>query len=142
MTRVFDWVEGFPQQFVFTTAGKIHDLRGATTLVWSTGWTYLFDRGYFSFELLTTLLKAGSHFGIRIKSSIELRVVERHSIRDFRLPAGMRAIRSDILLHRLILCSFCNECSTCSLISGSLSLSRSVRLCLTAFAVPSEILSR
>jgi Transposase DDE domain len=95
ITCVFDWVQGVPQQFVFTASGKVHDLKATTALIWSAGWTYLFDRGYFSFDLLTVLLNAGAHFVIRLKQRVEYRIVERHEIPELTLPAGMRAIRSD-----------------------------------------------
>jgi Transposase DDE domain len=95
ITCVFDWVKGVPQQFVFTAAGKIHDLKATSALAWSAGWTYLFDRGYFSFDLLGALLMAGAHFVIRFKDGVEQRILERHEIPDLKLPEGMRAIRSD-----------------------------------------------
>lgn len=95
ITCVFDWVQGVPQQFVFTASGKVHDLKATAELTWLAGWTYLFDRGYFSFDLLTELLEIGAHFVIRLKQRVEYRVVERHEIPEQTLPAGMRAIRSD-----------------------------------------------
>ncbi len=95
ITCVFDWVQGVPQQFVFQASGKVHDLKATSELVWSAGWTYLFDRGYFSFDLLAALLNVGAHFVIRLKQRVEYRILERHDIPEFRLPAGMRAIRSD-----------------------------------------------
>ncbi len=60
ITCVLDWVKGVPQQFVFTASGKVHDLKATAALRWSAGWTYLFDRGYFSFDLLSVLLNAGA----------------------------------------------------------------------------------
>ena len=95
ITCVLDWIKGVPQQFVFTAAGKIHDLKATSALAWSAGWTYLFDRGYFSFDLLGELLTAGAHFVIRFKDGVEHRIFERHEIPDLKLPAGIRAIRSD-----------------------------------------------
>lgn len=95
ITCVFDWVKGVPEQFVFTASGKIHDLKAASTLTWRAGWTYLFDRGYFSFDLLTILLEAGAHFVIRIKRNTDFQIVKRHRIPEFALPAGMRAICCD-----------------------------------------------
>jgi hypothetical protein len=55
ITSVLNWVQGVPEQFVFTASGKIHDLKAAAALTWSAGWTYLFDRRYFSFDLLVNL---------------------------------------------------------------------------------------
>ncbi len=95
ITCVYDWVQGVPQQFVFLASGKVHDLKATPALVWSAGWTYLFDRGYFSFDLLAALLNAGAHFVIRLKQRVEYRILDRHDIPDLTLPAGMRAIRSD-----------------------------------------------
>lgn len=95
ITCVFDWVQGVPQQFVFTASGKVHDLKATSSLAWNAGWTYLFDRGYFSFDLLTALLNAGAHFVIRLKQHVEYRILERHPLPDLKLPAGMRAICSD-----------------------------------------------
>jgi hypothetical protein len=56
ITCVFDWVKGIPSQFVFTASGKVHDMAATVAIEWAAGWTYLFDRGYFSFDLLTTLI--------------------------------------------------------------------------------------
>jgi DDE family transposase len=95
ITCVFDWINGVPQQFVFTASGKIHDLKATAQINWSAGWTYLFDRGYFSFDLLTSLLNVGAHFVIRLKQGVEYRVIERYPIPDLKLPAGLRAITSD-----------------------------------------------
>jgi IS4 transposase len=95
LTCVLDWVRGVPQQFVFTAAGKVHDLKAAQRLRWSAGWTYLFDRGYFSFDLLGVLFEAGAHFVIRFKDQVAYRILERHQIPDCKLPTGMRALRSD-----------------------------------------------
>jgi hypothetical protein len=95
ITCVFDWVQAIPQQFVFLAAGKAHDLKAIPALEWSAGWTYLFDRGYFSFDLLTALLNSGAHFVIRLKRGVEYRILERHDLPEVKLPAGMRAIRSD-----------------------------------------------
>ncbi len=95
ITCVLDWVNGVPEQFVFTAAGKVHDLKAASRLKWSAGWTYLFDRGYFSFELLTILLNAGAHFVIRFKDGVALRRLHQHPIPEVKLPAGIRAIKDD-----------------------------------------------
>ena len=95
ITCVLDWVKGVPQQFVFTGSGKIHDLKATAEICWSPGWTYLFDRGYFSFDLLTVLLNLGAHFVIRLKQGVEYRVIERFPLPDLTLPAGLRAITSD-----------------------------------------------
>ncbi len=43
------------------TPGKVHDLKGATTM----HWTYIFDRAYLGFAFLTTLLDAGAHFVVQ-----------------------------------------------------------------------------
>src|SRR5262249_62279296 len=44
---------------------------------------------------LGALRTAGAHFVIRLKDGVEHRILERHEIPDLKLPAGMRAIRSD-----------------------------------------------
>jgi len=109
ITCVLDWVKGVPNQFVFTAAGKVHDLKATLALKWCAGWTYLFDRGYFSFDLLTVVLNAGAHFVIRFKDGVHYRILQRHQIPEVKLPAGIKAIRSDwtIILpgwdHELIL---------------------------------------
>ena len=95
LTCVFDWIKGVPQQFVFTASGKIHDLKATSEIAWCAGWTYLFDRGYFAFDLLTVLLNAGAHFVIRFKDGVSFRIIERHLIPQFKLPAGIRVITSD-----------------------------------------------
>lgn len=95
ITCVFDWVKGVPQQFVFTASGKIHDLKATTEIAWCAGWTYLFDRGYFAFDLLTALLNIGAHFVLRFKDGVDFKIIERRLIPEFKLPAGIRAITSD-----------------------------------------------
>ncbi len=85
----FEWVKDAPQQFVFTAFGKIHGLKATAQISWSAGWTYLFDRGYFSFDLLTTLLNVGVHFVIRLKQGVEYRIIERYPIPDLKSPAGL-----------------------------------------------------
>ena len=92
---VFDWVKGVPQQFVFTASGKLHDLKATTEIAWCAGWTYLFDRGYFAFDLLTALLNTGAHFVLRFKDGVDFKIIERRLIPEFKLPAGIRAITSD-----------------------------------------------
>jgi hypothetical protein len=91
ITCVLDWVKGVPQQFVFTASGKVHDLKATAALRWSAGWTYLFDRGYFSFDLLTV----GAHFVIRLKQGVEYRIIRSNPIPNVKTPAGIRAIKSD-----------------------------------------------
>jgi hypothetical protein len=95
ITCVLDWVKGVPHQFVFTASGKIHDLKATMALKFCAGWTYLFDRGYFSFDLLTVVLNAGAHFAIRLKDGVTYKVLQRHAIPEFNLPAGIKAITSD-----------------------------------------------
>lgn len=95
ITCVFNWVKGVPDQFVFTASGKVHDLLATASLDWCAGWTYLFDRGYFSFALLTDLLDVGAHFVIRLKAGVEYRILERHLIPDLKLPAGVKALLHD-----------------------------------------------
>jgi hypothetical protein len=95
ITCVFDWVKGVPQQFVFTASGKIHDLKATREIAWCAGWTYLFDRGYFAFDLLTALLNIGAHFVLRFKDGVDFKIIERRLIPEFKLPAGIRTITSD-----------------------------------------------
>lgn len=95
ITCVFDWVKGVPNQFVFTASGKIHDLVATASIKWCAGWTYLFDRGYFSFALLTLLLDAGAHFVIRLKAGVDYRILDRHQIAAVKLPAGVKALLHD-----------------------------------------------
>lgn len=95
MTCALDWMRGVPNQFVFTAAGKVHDLKAAAALKFCAGWTYLFDRGYFSFAFLTTVLNAGAHFVIRLKQGVDYSLVARHAIPELELPAGVKAILQD-----------------------------------------------
>jgi hypothetical protein len=95
MTCVLDWMLGVPNQFVFTASGKVHDLKAAMALQFCAGWTYLFDRGYFSFDFLTVVLNAGAHFVIRLKDGVSYCVVKRHVIPEVKLPAGVKAILKD-----------------------------------------------
>jgi hypothetical protein len=84
MTCVLDWMLGVPNQFVFTAKGRVHDLKAAMALQFCAGWTYLFDRGYFSFDFLTVVLNAGAHFVIRLKDGVSYCVVKRHAIPDVK----------------------------------------------------------
>lgn len=95
ITCILDWSKGVPSQFVFTAAGKAHDLAATIALEWSAGWTYLFDRGYFSFDLLTTLLNAGAHFVIRFKDGVLYRIICRNKIPEVALPAGIKELITD-----------------------------------------------
>ena len=74
----FDWIKGVPQHSVFTASVKIHNLKVTAQINWSAGWTDLFDRGYLSLDLLTTLLNVGAHFVIRLKQGVKCRVIERY----------------------------------------------------------------
>lgn len=98
ITCVLNWMQGVPQQFVFQASGKVHDLQATLALRWCAGWTYLFDRGYFSFDLLAVLLNAGAHFVIRFKRGVTYRIVKRFPIPQVKLPAGIRQITSDWLV--------------------------------------------
>jgi hypothetical protein len=95
ITCVLDWMRGVPRQFVFNASGKVHDLQATLALTWCAGWTYLFDRGYFSFDLLAVLLNAGAHFVIRFKRGVAYRVVKRFPVPELKCPAGIREITSD-----------------------------------------------
>lgn len=95
MTCVLDWMRGVPNQFVFTASGKVHDLKAALALKFCGGWTYLFDRGYFSFDFLTALLEVGAHFVIRLKDGVGYCEVCRHAIADLKMPAGVKEILKD-----------------------------------------------
>lgn len=95
ITCVFEWVRGVPQQFVFSAAAKAHDLVAAQQLKWSAHWTYLFDRGYFSFPFLTTIINARAHFVIRLKVGVHYQIVQRHVVPSVKLPAGIKALTSD-----------------------------------------------
>lgn len=95
ITCVLNWMQAVPQQFVFNASGKVHDLQATLALRWCVGWTYLFDRGYFSFDLLTAILNAGAHFVIRYKREVTIRIVNRVPIPAGKMPAGIRKITSD-----------------------------------------------
>jgi hypothetical protein len=70
-------------------------MKATTEMVWCAGGTYLFDRGYFAFDRLTVWLNAGTHFVIRFKDGVDFKIIERHLIPEFKLPAGIRALTSD-----------------------------------------------
>jgi hypothetical protein len=95
MTCVLDWMRGVPNQFVFTAAGRVHDLKAAMALKFCAGWTYLFDRGYFSFDFLTAVIEVGAHFVICLKDGVDYCVVKRHAIPDRKMPAGVKEILKD-----------------------------------------------
>src|SRR5262249_13350301 len=86
MTCVLDWMRGVPNQFVFTAAGRVHDLKAATALKFCADWTYLFDRGYFSFDFLTAGIAVGAHFVIRLKDGVDYCILQRHAISCLKMP--------------------------------------------------------
>lgn len=86
MHVVLEWTRQIPQQFVFTD-GKVADVRAAAQLVWLAHWTYLFDRGYFSFLLLRKLRVARAHFVLRFKAGVNYQVVAREQFAP--APAGV-----------------------------------------------------
>jgi hypothetical protein len=98
MTCILDWVQGIPRQFVFTAAGKVHDLKAATALQWSANWTYLFDRGYFSFDFLQTVINAGAHFVVRFKRQVQCEIVSLRALPSGPLPAGVAELILDALV--------------------------------------------
>ena len=98
MTCIYDWVQGIPRQFIFTAAGKVHDLKAATALEWSAGWTYLFDRGYFGFDFLQTVVNAGAHFVVRLKRNVACQFVSQRVLPTGTLPAGVRELILDALV--------------------------------------------
>ena len=89
MTCVFDWVQGIPRQFVFTSAGKVHDLKAAAALQFCAGWTYIFDRGYFGFDFLQAVVETGAHFVIRFKRHVQCEIVRLAQLPSGPLPAGV-----------------------------------------------------
>lgn len=78
---------------VFTT-GKVHEIKGAAEMVWTAHWTYVFDRGYFSFRFLARLLAAGAHFVVRFKDGVNYRILERRPVPVAPSRAAIR-LRSD-----------------------------------------------
>ncbi len=62
------------------TTGKVHDLQAAAAFHWLANWTYIFDRGYVSFDFLTLILEAGAHFVIRFKRKIKYEVVASFAV--------------------------------------------------------------
>jgi hypothetical protein len=97
MTAVYDWASGIPSQFVFTAAGKVHDLKAASTLKWTKGWTYVFDRGYFCFTFLAGVLAAGAHFCVRFKAGVDYHIKERRPVEAAPASAGLTLL-SDWLI--------------------------------------------
>jgi hypothetical protein len=95
MTCIFDWVQGIPRQFVFTAAGKVHDLKAAAALSFSAGWTYIFDRGYFGFDFLQAVVDAGAHFVIRLKRNIACEIVALTALPTGTPPTGVAELILD-----------------------------------------------
>src|ERR671922_114711 len=89
MHAVLERARGIPQELVVTT-GKVPDLKGAAPLQWARHWTYIFDRGYFSFAFLRTLLEAGAHFVVRFKAGVDYRILERFAVPHAPATAGFR----------------------------------------------------
>src|SRR5918996_1257810 len=87
MHAVLEWARGIPQQLV-VTPGKVHDLRGAATLHWARHWTYVFDRAYLSFDILSTLREAGAHFVVRFKAGVGYHILERLAVPPAPATAG------------------------------------------------------
>ena len=90
---VYEWARGIAHQMVVTT-GKVADLKAAWQFAWSAHWTYLFDRGYLGFDLLTTLLEAKAHFVVRLKRGVNYRILQRFTVPAASKVAGIR-LRSD-----------------------------------------------
>jgi hypothetical protein len=67
-------------------------MKSTAAPTWSVGWTYMFDCGYFSFDLLTVRLNAGAHFVIRRKEGVEYRRIRSNPIPDVWLPTSDCAI--------------------------------------------------
>lgn len=95
MTCVLDWVQGIPRQFVFTAAGKVHDLKAAAALEFCAGWTYIFDRGYLGFDFLQALVDTGAHFVIRCKRNVQCEVLTLAPLPSGPLPAGVAELILD-----------------------------------------------
>jgi hypothetical protein len=95
MTCVLDWVQGIPRQFIFTAAGKVHDLKAAAALEFCAGWTYIFDRGYFGFDFLQALVDTGAHFIIRYKRNVQCEVLKLAPLPSGPLPAGVAELILD-----------------------------------------------
>jgi hypothetical protein len=96
LSCVLDWARGIPQQLV-VTAGKVGDLKAAAQLRWVRGWTYIFDRGYLSFEHLSELLLADAHFVVRFKAGVHYQVLDRRLVPVAPKSAGLR-LTSDWLV--------------------------------------------
>lgn len=96
MTVLLQWGQQIPSQLVFTN-GKVADVRAAQSLMWAAHWTYLFDRGYFSFDFLTGVLEAGAHFVIRFKDGVNYEVVERAEAPETPNNAGFRVTSDELV---------------------------------------------
>jgi hypothetical protein len=97
MHVVLEWARQIPQQFVFTD-GKVADVRAAARMVWLEHWTYLFDRGYFSFLLLRQLRAAGAHFVLRFKDGVNYQIVERRAVPVAPRSAGLELCSDELVV--------------------------------------------
>lgn len=98
MTCIYDWVQGIPRQFVFTASGKVHDLKAAAALTFYAGWTYIFDRGYFSFDFLQAVADVGAHFVVRFKRHVKCQIVSSRPLPTGALPTGVKELILDALV--------------------------------------------
>ena len=87
-----------PRQFIFTAAGKVHDLKAAAALEWCAGGTYIFARGYFGFDFLQTVADAGAHFLVRFKRHVHGEVVTFKLLPGGALPTGVAELILDAVV--------------------------------------------
>lgn len=93
MHMVLNWGLRIPEQLMITV-GKVHDANKIVKVTWQAGWTYVQDRGYLCFTRLKSILEAGAHFVVRIKSNTDYQVIERREVDTHRQENGIR-LRSD-----------------------------------------------
>jgi IS4 transposase len=67
----------------------------AAAFNWSAHWTYIFDRGYVSFDFLTLLLEAGAHFVIRFKAGINYCVEHSFAVPLAPASAGLSLLSDE-----------------------------------------------
>jgi len=86
---VYDLDARIPTYFEVTTA-RSSDLSSAKTMTYEAGRTYVYDRGYYDFQLWANIDASGSWFVTRLKKNSPTKVISKCEI-----PAGESHILSD-----------------------------------------------
>ena len=73
--------------FVIMTEAKKHDVKIAENIVFQKDSIYVFDRGYFKYELFQKIAKNRAFFVTRTKSNTQYRIIQRQEKKDSCIKA-------------------------------------------------------